>query len=43
MTAEFRQRVAEGVAREGLKPEWGNHVLREYETALGSYTYLALD
>ncbi|MCS6926219.1 MAG: biosynthetic arginine decarboxylase [Candidatus Binatia bacterium] len=43
MVAEFRQRVAEGVAREGLKPEWGNSLVREYEAALGSYTYLALD
>ncbi len=43
MLTEFRHRVAEGVAREGLKPEWGNHLLREYEAALGGYTYLALD
>lgn len=43
MVAEFRRRVSEGVAREGLKAEWGNHVMREYEAALGSYTYLTLD
>ena len=43
LLAEFRSRVTEGVAREGLKAEWGNHLMREYEAALGSYTYLTLD
>jgi len=40
LVAEFRSRVSEGITREGLKAEWGNQLLREYETALGSYTYL---
>ncbi len=43
LLTEFRSRVTEGVAREGLKAEWGNHLMREYEAALGSYTYLTLD
>ncbi len=43
LVAEFRHRVTEGIAREGLKAEWGTHLMREYEAALGSYTYLTLD
>jgi len=43
LMAEFRNRVFEGVARENLKPEWGNQLLREYDAALGSYTYLTLE
>lgn len=43
LMAEFRNRVFEGVARESLKPEWGNQLLREYDAALGSYTYLTLE
>ncbi|HJY83536.1 MAG TPA: biosynthetic arginine decarboxylase [Candidatus Binatia bacterium] len=43
LLSEFRSRVSEGVTREGLKAEWGNHLMREYEAALGSYTYLTLD
>lgn len=43
LLAEFRGRVTEGVAREGLKADWGNHLMREYEAALASYTYLTLD
>ena len=43
LMAEFRSRVFEGVARENLKPEWGNQLLREYDAALGSYTYLTLE
>src|SRR5215470_17745978 len=43
LLSEFRSRVSEGVAREGLKTDWGNHLMREYEAALGSYTYLTLD
>ncbi|MBI3249684.1 MAG: biosynthetic arginine decarboxylase [Deltaproteobacteria bacterium] len=43
LLSEFRGRVGEGVAREGLKPEWGSHLMREYEAVLGSYTYLTLE
>ncbi len=43
LLSEFRGRVGEGVSREGLKPEWGSHLMREYEAALGSYTYLTLE
>jgi arginine decarboxylase len=43
LTAEFRNRVSEGITREGLKPELGNQLMREYEAALGSYTYLTLE
>jgi len=43
LTAEFRNRVSEGITREGLKPELGNLLMREYEAALGSYTYLTLE
>lgn len=43
MVGEFRSRVAEGVARAGLKTEWGNQLLREYDAVLGSYTYLTLE
>ncbi|MGE0826724.1 MAG: biosynthetic arginine decarboxylase [Candidatus Binatia bacterium] len=43
LTEEFRNRVTEGIAREGLKSEVGNQLLREYESALGSYTYLMLE
>lgn len=43
LLSEFRSRVTEGVTREGLKSEWGTHLMREYEAALGTYTYLTLD
>jgi arginine decarboxylase len=43
LLAEFRNRVGEGISREGLKADLGNHMMREFEAALGSYTYLTLD
>jgi arginine decarboxylase len=43
LVTEFRSRVTEGIAREGLKSDWGNQLLREYDAALGSYTYLTLE
>jgi arginine decarboxylase len=43
LLAEFRSRVGEGISREGLRPDLGNAMMREFEAALGSYTYLTLD
>ncbi|MGE0680812.1 MAG: biosynthetic arginine decarboxylase [Candidatus Binatia bacterium] len=43
LMAEFRGRISEGITREGLKPDFGNQMMREFEAALGSYTYLTLD
>jgi arginine decarboxylase len=43
LLSEFRSRIGEGISREGLKSDLGNHMMREFESALGSYTYLTLD
>ena len=39
----FRQHVAQEVTRTQVKPEWGDQLLREFEAALGSYTYLTME
>jgi arginine decarboxylase-like protein len=43
LMSEFRSRVGEGITREGLRADMGNSMMREFEAALGSYTYLTLD
>jgi len=43
LLVEFRNRVEEGVAREKLKTDFSTLMLREFESALGSYTYLTLE
>lgn len=43
LLTEFRNRIGEGITREGLKADLGNQMMREFEAALGSYTYLTLE
>jgi arginine decarboxylase-like protein len=42
LVEQFRGQVAEDAQRTGIGAEWGEQLIREYEAALGSYTYLTM-
>ena len=43
LLARFRQHVTEEMSDAQGKPEYGDQLLREFEAALGSYTYLTME
>jgi arginine decarboxylase len=43
LVEQFQSQVTEGTQRAGIGAEWGDQLVREYEAALGSYTYLTME